>query len=79
MQRAFIIYLLILVSWTSSVDAQLMFNIPEMQDSCAKSIYLDFSSSSFIKNNEYNGPFTRGFTGIGILYNLKYNTMPPIG
>lgn len=34
-------------------------------DSCERNISLQFETSSFVKNNEYNNSFTKGFTGIG--------------
>lgn len=34
-------------------------------DSCERNISLQFESSAFVKNNEYNNNFTQGFTGIG--------------
>ena len=37
-------------------------------DSCNKHLNLRFESSSFFKNNEYEGHFATGFTGIGVMF-----------
>jgi len=57
----------------------------EFQDSIAHKLTFHFNGDSFLKNNEYFGRFTEGFTGIGFIlqpyiqYNIDNKTTVSLG
>lgn len=55
------------ISFSHDMKAQLRDERIGPVDSIAHNLAIDFSSTWFIKNNEYSNDYTRGFTGIGYL------------
>ena len=70
----------------SDLKAQNIFNTRDtLCSSCDKNLNFRFESSSFFKNNEYEGDFATSFTGIGVMlqpsmeYYFSKNTKLNIG
>ncbi|MEA1986719.1 MAG: hypothetical protein U9N76_04440, partial [Candidatus Marinimicrobia bacterium] len=84
MKNKIIIILLLLFS-INIIFADILETNKSLCDTCEKKIYLNFESTSFIKNNEYFHHFTKGYTGIGffikptIEYYLTKNTKANLG